>query len=69
MKGRAKLVRCDRHGTYKVLARNFIWQRWKPLLDNNGKEIEFHTFEEFGEITKIESFGEITIKYDNYQGM
>ena len=69
MKGKAKLVRADRDGVYKVLTRNYFWQRWKPLMTNGGEPIEFKTFKEFGEVTMIESFGEITIKFDKFQGM
>lgn len=69
MKGKAKLVRTDRDGVYKVLTRNHFWQRWKPLMSNDGEPIEFMTFKEFSKITKIESFGEITIKFDKFQGM
>lgn len=69
MRGKVKLIRDSRTGIYKVLARDYFWQRWKPLEGNDGKPIEFKTFAEFGEITKIESFGEIIIKYDKYQGM
>lgn len=69
MKGKAKLVRCDGDGMYKVFVRNHFWQKWKQLFLDNGNPVEFKTFKEFGEITKIESFGEITIKYDNFQGM
>ena len=69
MKGKAKLIRDSRDGIYKVFVRDYFWQRWKPLLRNDGTPIEFHSFKEFGEVTKIESFGEIIIKYDKFQGM
>ena len=69
MKGRAKIIRDNRNDVYKVFARNYFWQKWEPLLDNNGKQIEFKTFKEFSEVTKIESFGVIEIKFDNFQGM
>ena len=68
MKGKAKLIRSERDGKYKVFVRNYFWQRWKPLLGNDGKQIEFKNFKEFEEITKIESFGEIFIQYHKYQG-
>ncbi len=69
MKGKAKLVRSDSDGMYKVLVKNHFWQKWKPLFLDNGKHVEFKTFKEFGEITKIESFGKITLRYNNFQGM
>jgi hypothetical protein len=69
MKGKAKLVRSNSDGIYKVFVRNHFWQKWKPLFLDNGKLVEFKTFKEFGEITKIESFGEITLSYNNFQGM
>lgn len=69
MKGKAKLVRTGRDGIYEVFVKNHFWQRWKRLYDDNGKPLEFKTFKEFGEVTKIECFGEITIKYDNFQGI
>lgn len=69
MKGKAKLVRTDRNGVYKVLTKNHFWRRWKTLKSNDGEPIEFTTFKEFSEVTKIESFGEITIKFDKFQGM
>lgn len=69
MRGKVKLIRDSRTGIYKVLARDYFWQRWKPLETISGYPIYFKTFAEFREITKIESFGEIIIKYDKYQGM
>lgn len=69
MKGKAKLIRDERDGFYTVLVRNYFWQKWKPLSDNDGRPIRFKTFKEFGEITRIESFGEITIAFNNFQGM
>ena len=69
MKGKAKLVRDFRDGKYVVLARDFFWQRWKPLLDNDGNRIEFETLAEFGEKTKVESFGSIVLRFGRFQGM
>lgn len=69
MKGKAKLVRSNSDEMYKVFVRNYFWQKWKPLFLDNGKPVEFKTFKEFGEITKIESFGEIILRYNNFQGM
>lgn len=70
MKGKAKFVRTDRNGVYKVFTKNFFWQRWKPLkYVIDGKPIEFKTFKELGDITSIESFGEITITFDKFQGL
>ena len=69
MRGKTKLIRSERDGFYTVLARNYFWQKWKPLLDDNGRTIRFKTFKEFGEITKIESFGKITITLNDFQGM
>ena len=69
MKGKAKLVRDERDGTYKVFTKKYFWEKYKPLFDNNGKRVEFKTFKEFGEITKIESFGTITLQFDNFQGV
>ena len=69
MKGKAKLVRSERDGTYKVFARTYFWQKWEELLDNDGNPLTFKTFKEFGDTTKIESFGKITVTYDDYQGM
>ena len=69
MKGKAKLIRNDRDSVYRVFTRNHFWQKWKPLFLDNGKPVEFKTFQEFGEITKIESFGDIRIKLKNFQGM
>ena len=70
MKGKAKLVRNERSGVYEVFVKNYFWQPWKRLYaDNIGRPVKFKTFKEFGEATKIESFGEIIIKYDKFQGM
>ena len=70
MKGKAKFVRTDRNGDYKVFTKNFFWQRWKPLCRLfDGRHLEFKTFKELGEITSIESFGEITITFDKFQGL
>ena len=69
MKGKAKLIRSNSDGMYKVFVRNYFWQKWKPLFFDNGEPVKFKTFKEFGEITKIESFGKITISYNNFQGM
>ena len=63
MKPQAKLIRDKRDGLYTLFARNYFWQKWEPLLDNNGQVIRFKTFKEFGEITRIESFDEITITF------
>ena len=69
MRGKARLVRDERDGYYEVYVRNHFWQCWKLLVDSNGKPIRFKSFKEFGEITKIESFGDIIIEYDRFQGM
>ena len=69
MKGKAKFVRTDRNGVYKVFTKNFFWQRWKQLKNIDGAPIEFKSFKELGEITKIEAFGEITITFDKFQGL
>ena len=69
MRGKTKLIRSERDGFYTVLVRNYFWQKWKPLLDDNGRTIRFKTFKEFREITKIESFGKITITLNDFQGM
>ena len=69
MKGKAKFVRTDRNGVYKVFTKNYFWQRWKQLKNIDGKPIEFKTFKELGEITKIEAFGDITITFDKFQGL
>lgn len=67
MRGKAKLRRQD-DGKYYVFIKNYFWQKWKPLLDGNNKQIVFKTFKEFGEVTKIECFDEILIKYDKFGG-
>lgn len=69
MKGKAKLVRNARSGDYEVFVKNYFWQPWKRLYADIGRPVKFKTFKEFGETTKIESFGEIIIKYDKFQGM
>ena len=68
MKGKAKLVRKD-DGKYYVYARDYFWQRWEPLMGSDNKQISFKTMKEFGEITKIECFDEITIQYDKFSGL
>ena len=68
MKGKAKLVRKD-DGKYYVYARDYFWQRWEPLMDSDNKQISFKTMKEFGEITKIECFDEITIQYNKFSGL
>ena len=67
MKGKAKLIRDD-SGKYKVYVKNYFWQRWKPCLDSDGKQIVFETMKDFGEVTKIECFDEITVKFDKFSG-
>lgn len=69
MRGKARLVRDERDGYYEVYVRNHFWQCWKLLCDGNSEPIRFKSFKEFGEITKIESFGDIIIEYDRFQGM
>ena len=69
MRGKARLVRDERDGYYEVYVRNHFWQCWKLLRNDNGEPIRFKSFKEFGEITKIESFGDIIIEYDRFQGM
>ena len=70
MKGKAKIVRKE-DGRYYVYTRNYWFQRWKPLTFKAGRErqISFKDFKEFGEITKIDCFDEITISFDKYSGM
>lgn len=68
MKGTAKLIRQE-DGKYHVFTKNYFWQKWKPLDDIDGNEIVFETFAGFGEITEIESFDEIIIKYDKFSGL
>ena len=41
----------------------------KPLYkDFTNEQISFNTMKEFGEVTKIECFDTIIIKYDNFSG-
>jgi len=68
MKGTVKIVRDSRNGVYNVFCKNYFWQRWKPLIVN-GKQLSFKSFKDFSDITKIESFGEIRIRVEKYQGM
>lgn len=69
MKGKAKLVR-ESDGKYHVYAKNYFWQRWKPLYYNDyeKKQIVFSDFNEFGKVTQIECFDTIIIKYDKFSG-
>ena len=69
MRGKARLIRDKRDGYYDLYARNHFWECWKLVEGSNGKPIRFKSFKEFGEITKIESFGDIIIEYDSFQGM
>ena len=68
MKGKAKLVR-HKDGKYYIYTKNYFWQRYKPLYkDFTNEQISFNTMKEFGEVTKIECFDTIIIKYDNFSG-
>ena len=67
MKGKAKLER-KANGRYYVYVKNHFWQSWKPLIDN-GEQISFKTMEEFGEVTKIECFDKIIIKFEKFSGL
>lgn len=69
MKGTAKLIRRS-DGIYRVYVRNHFWQRWKPLyIDGTGSnQVSFRNMREFGEVTRIECFDEITVKYDKFAG-
>lgn len=68
MKGKAKLIRKE-DGLYYAYARNYWFQKWKPLTYNfSDKQISFKNFKEFGDITKIECFDVITISYDKFGG-
>ena len=69
MRGKARLVRSERDGYYELYARKYFWECWKLVEDSNGNPIRFKSFKEFGDITKIESFGDIIIEYNMFQGM
>lgn len=68
MKGKAKLVR-KTDGKYYVYAKNYFWQRWKPLCMCDKKQISFNTMKEFGEMTKIECFDEVIVQYKKFSGL
>ena len=67
MKGKAKFVR--ENGRYKAFTRNHFWQRWKPLCLDNGWQIEFDSFKQLSEITRIDCFDEIIIEYNKFSGL
>ena len=68
MKGKAKLVR-HKDGKYYVYTKNHFWQRYKPLYkDFTNEQISFNSMKEFGEVTKIECFDTIIVKYDKFSG-
>lgn len=66
LKGKAKFIRED--GIYKAFVRNFFWQRWRPLCSVDGKQIEFDSFAQLSELTRIDCFDEVTMKYHNFGG-
>ena len=70
MRGKAKLIRKE-DGRYYVYAKDFWFQRWKPLTysENSDEQISFKDFAEFGKITQIETFDVITLYYDKFSGM
>ena len=67
MKGLAKLKR-ESDKKYHVYVKKWLWQRWKPLIMNDGEPLVFETFAEFGDVTKIECFDTIILKYDDFSG-
>ena len=67
MKGKAKLERKS-DDRYYVYVKNYFWQRWRPLMLDD-KHLSFKTMEEFGQVTKIECFDTIIIKFDNFSGL
>ena len=69
MKGKANLIR-ESDDKYHVYVKKYFWQRWKPCTDDStGKQIVFNDFNEFAEVTAIESFDEITLKFDKFSGL
>ena len=66
-RGKAQFVR--ENGKYKAFVRNRFWQKWKPLYDDNGKRIEFDSFNHISEMTKIDCFDEIIMEYHKFSGL
>lgn len=51
------------------MSKKWFWQRWKPLIMNDGEPLAFETFADFGDVTKIECFDTIILKYDDFSEM
>lgn len=66
-RGKAKFIRTN--GKYKAFVRGYFWQRWEPLYLDDGKQLEFDSFTQLAELTRIDCFDEIILKFHKFSGL